>query len=89
MPLPDDDDGVGVEVLLELWQTEEDLHDRVHVARIAKVFHSSEAWSEDWIKLLAFFQDLGQSQIQIGLEVQFSHSFLGLHLRSDVDSKYC
>ena len=52
-------------MLLSLWkifvgkfrERKEDLDDRIEVARISKIFHSSEARSIEWSEFFAFFND--------------------------------
>lgn len=74
-------------VVPELWQVEKYLHHRVHVARIAQVFHTSEPWTKNRHKCLAFLKHFRKRQIEVGLKVHLSDRLLSLGLGRDVKSK--
>jgi hypothetical protein len=68
--------GGRIEVVLKLREAEEALHDCVHVASVAKVFHTRVARSKDGHKDLALLKDLGESQAQISFKVELGDRLL-------------
>lgn len=62
--------GSWVEIVLEFWEAEEDLNNRIQVARVSEVLQTCVAGAEDGYKDFTFFENFGKSQTKIGFKVQ-------------------
>lgn len=78
---------IGVIAIAEFREGEEDLEDRIHVARVAEVFETSEARPEKRDQLLSLLDDLGKSQVKVHLKVHLLDGLFCLLLGGDVDTK--
>ena len=71
----------------ELRQVEDHLYDGIHIARVAKIFHSCKTWSEDWHQSLSFFEYLWQGKIEVCFKIHLCNRLLCLCLSGHVDAK--
>lgn len=61
--------GSWLKIILKFWEAEQDLDNRIQVARVSEVLNTGIAGAEDGYKYLTFFKDFGKSQTKIGFKV--------------------
>ena len=70
-------------LVLEVGQHKDDLHNRIHIAAVAKIIHPRVAWAIDRLQLAACFLDyVPLPNLLIEVNLQFNHCLLSLHMNS-------
>mmetsp|Transcript_31999 Transcript_31999/g.67330 ORF Transcript_31999/g.67330 Transcript_31999/m.67330 type:complete len:201 (-) Transcript_31999:721-1323(-) len=72
--------------LRKLGESEEDLHDGVHVARVSQVAHADEARAGDGLQIASRLGDGVELQLLVGLDVHLVHRLLRLLHLHHVDA---